>query len=39
VFLAGLAEFLAARDGRGVEEWARHRQLHRFWFPFSLEVA
>jgi hypothetical protein len=39
VFLAALAEHLAARDGRGVGEWARHRQLRVSWFPFSTPAA
>jgi hypothetical protein len=39
VFLAALAEFLAARDGRGVEEWVPRRQLRTSWFPFNTPAA
>jgi hypothetical protein len=39
VFLAALAEHLAARDGRGVGEWVRLRQLRVSWFPFSTPAA
>lgn len=39
VFLAALAEYLAARDGRGVAEWARERRLSAFWFPFNTAAA
>jgi hypothetical protein len=39
VFLAALAEHLAARDGRGVSDWVRHRQLRAFWFPFATPAA
>lgn len=39
VFLAALAEHLAARDGRGVEPWAHARRLERFWFPFNTPGA
>jgi hypothetical protein len=39
VFLAGLAEFLATRDGRGVQEWAHRRRLRTFWFPFDGPAA
>lgn len=39
VFLAALAEHLAARDGRGVEPWAYERRLERFWFPFNTPSA
>lgn len=39
VFLAALAEHLAARDGRGVEPWAHQRRLEQFWFPFNTPSA
>ncbi|MGH2602427.1 MAG: hypothetical protein ACRDJ9_23960 [Dehalococcoidia bacterium] len=39
VFLAALAEHLAARDGRGAPPWVESRSLHRFWFPFNTRAA
>lgn len=39
VFLAALAEHLAARDGRGVDPWAARRRLDVFWFPFNTPAA
>lgn len=39
VFLAGLAEHLAARDGRAAPRWADGRSLRRFWFPFNTAAA
>ncbi|SFO22889.1 hypothetical protein [Actinomadura madurae] len=39
VFLAALAEHLAARDGRGAPLWAEARRLGRFWFPFNTPAA
>jgi hypothetical protein len=39
VFLAALAEHLAARDGRGAPAWAESRSLRRFWFPFNTRAA
>lgn len=39
VFLAALAEFVAARDGRGAPAWAETRSLRRFWFPFNTRAA
>jgi hypothetical protein len=39
VFLAGLAEHLAARDGRGAPSWVEGRSLRRFWFPFNTAAA
>jgi hypothetical protein len=39
VFLAGLAEHLAARDGRGAPPWAEPRSLRRLWFPFNTRAA
>jgi hypothetical protein len=39
VFLAALAEHLAARDGRGAPEWATFQPLHRLWFPFNTRAA
>jgi hypothetical protein len=39
VFLAALAEHLAARDGRGAPVWVETRSLRRFWFPFNTRAA
>lgn len=39
VFLAALAEHLAARDGRGAPPWVESRTLRRFWFPFNTKAA
>lgn len=39
VFLAALAEHLAARDGRSAPQWAASRSLRRFWFPFNTRAA
>jgi len=39
VFLAALAEYLAARDGRAAPPWAEGRSLRRFWFPFNTKAA
>ncbi len=39
VFLAALAEHLAARDGRGAPSWAESRSLRQFWFPFNTPAA
>jgi hypothetical protein len=39
VFLAALAEHLAARDGRGAPAWAESRVLRRLWFPFNTPAA
>ena len=39
VFLAALAEHLAAKDGRGAPPWAEGRSLRRFWFPFNTRAA
>jgi hypothetical protein len=39
VFLAALAEHLAARDGRGAPSWVETRSLRRFWFPFNTRAA
>jgi hypothetical protein len=39
VFLAALAEHLAARDGHGGPEWVESRSLRRFWFPFNTPAA
>lgn len=38
-FLAALAEYLAARDGRGTPDWVGFRPLVRFWFPFNTAAA
>ncbi|HEV2088853.1 MAG TPA: hypothetical protein VGR21_11120, partial [Cryptosporangiaceae bacterium] len=39
VFLAALAEHLAARDRRAAPPWVEHRSLRRFWFPFNTRAA
>ena len=39
VFLAALAEHLAARDGRGAPTWVEPRSLRRLWFPFNTRAA
>lgn len=39
VFLAALAEHLAARDGRGAPAWAETRSMRQFWFPFNTRAA
>jgi hypothetical protein len=39
VFLAALAEHVAARDGRDGPAWAGSRSLRRFWFPFNGRAA
>lgn len=39
VFLAALAEHLAAIDGRRGPGWCEKRQLARFWFPFNTRAA
>jgi hypothetical protein len=39
VFLAALAEHLAARDHRGAPAWAQSRALRRIWFPFNTPAA
>lgn len=39
VLLAGLAEHLAARDGRGEPAWSEGRSLASFWFPFDTPAA
>lgn len=39
VFLAGLAEYLAAKDGQAAPPWAETRTLRRFWFPFNSRAA
>jgi hypothetical protein len=39
VFLAALAEHLAARDRRRAPAWTQRRQLNRFWFPFNTRAA
>ncbi|MGH3253376.1 MAG: hypothetical protein ACRDOI_45145 [Trebonia sp.] len=39
VFLAALAEYVAARDGRAAASWAERRSLRRFWFPFNTRAA
>lgn len=39
VFLAALAEHLAARDGCGAPMWAETRALRQLWFPFNTQAA
>ena len=39
VFLAALAEHLAARDGRAAPPWAEQRSLRQLWFPFNTRAA
>lgn len=39
VFLAGLAEHLAAKDGRGAPPWVEGRSLRQLWFPFNTRAA
>jgi hypothetical protein len=39
VFLAALAEHLAARDDQGAPDWADKRRLTVFWFPFNTAAA
>ena len=39
VFLAALAEHLAARDDRAAPAWSESRCLRRFWFPFNTRAA
>jgi hypothetical protein len=39
VFLAALAEHVAARDGRAGPVWAEERSLPQFWFPFNTRAA
>jgi hypothetical protein len=39
VFLAALAEHLAAKDGCPAPSWTESRSLRRFWFPFNTRAA
>ena len=39
VFLAALAEHLAAKDGLGAPQWAETRSLRQLWFPFNTRAA
>lgn len=39
VFLAALAEHLAAKDGHAAPRWTETRALRRFWFPFNTRAA
>jgi hypothetical protein len=39
VFLAALAEHLAARDGHAAPSWSESRSLRRWWFPFNTRAA
>lgn len=39
VFLAALAEHVAARDGRADPAWAERRSLRQLWFPFNTRAA
>jgi hypothetical protein len=39
VFLAALAEHIAARDGHPAPAWTEERVLRQFWFPFNTRSA
>jgi len=39
VFLAALAEHLAAKDDRRGPAWCEQRHLRQFWFPFNTPAA
>lgn len=39
VFLAALAEHLAAQDGHSAPPWTEGRSLRQFWFPFNTRAA
>jgi hypothetical protein len=39
VFLAALAEHVAARDDHAPPSWVERRTLRRFWFPFNTRAA
>jgi hypothetical protein len=39
VFVAALAEYLTARDGRPAPDWSEARTLRQFWFPFNTPAA
>lgn len=39
VFLAALAEHLAAKDHRRGPAWCESRSLRQFWFPFNTRAA
>lgn len=39
VFLAALAEHLAAKEGRRGPRWCEQRDLYQFWFPFNTKAA
>ena len=39
VFLAALAEHLAAKDGHAAPPWAEERSHRRLWFPFNTRAA
>jgi hypothetical protein len=39
VFLAAMAEHLAAKDGHAAPAWTEGRTLRRFWFPFNTRAA
>jgi hypothetical protein len=39
VFLAALAEHLAAREGSAGPDWVYGRRLENFWFPFDTAAA
>jgi hypothetical protein len=38
-FLAGLAEHLAAKEGKAAAAWTEERVLPRFWLPFNTQAA
>jgi hypothetical protein len=39
VFLAALAEHLAAKESRAAAGWTEARSLRQFWFPFNTAAA
>ncbi|MFC0862547.1 hypothetical protein ACFHYQ_09595 [Sphaerimonospora cavernae] len=39
VFLAALAEHLAAQEGQAGPAWTETRRLRQFWFPFNSPAA
>lgn len=39
VFLAALAEHLAAKDDRRGPAWCEERHLYQLWFPFNTKAA
>jgi hypothetical protein len=39
VFLAALAEYLAAREDHAAPTWSESRSLRQLWFPFNTRAA